>query len=140
MLGALRVIGIYHLSASGDENKAIGLLRALILDAIEDQCTEIIEGIDLNRLSPLVLSWLFVFLPSVGLERNILYGRVEGRLLALYPPLRFPFALAAARRRSPAAYRVLRIPAVQFEHAHRPQDRAPTPIASAFPVGGAHEN
>jgi hypothetical protein len=72
MLGALRVIGIYHLSASGDENKAIGLLRALILDAIEDQCTEIIEGIDLNRLSPLVLSWLFVFLPSVGLERNIL--------------------------------------------------------------------
>lgn len=96
-LDALRLIGIYTLSESGREDTAILRLRDLILESIEDQRTAIIEGIDLNRLSPSILFWLLTFLPSVGLKGNILYQRVEGRTLMLASPRRqqiVPFYLA----------------------------------------------
>lgn len=86
VVDALRLIGIYALSASGREDTAIFRLRDLILESIEDQNSlDLIEGIDLDRLSPTILIWLFTFLPTVGLKGNILYSRVEGRVLALTP-------------------------------------------------------
>lgn len=86
VVDALRLIGIYALSASGREDTAILRLRDLILEATEDhQRLDIIEGIDLDRLSPTILLWMLTFLPTVGLKGNILYSRVEGRALTLTP-------------------------------------------------------
>lgn len=97
---ALRLIGVYSLSASGREDTAIFRLRDLILEWVEDQrAAKTVEGIDLNRLSPPILFWLLTFLPTVGLKGNILYSRVEGRVLALTPARAcrvLPFTIAAS--------------------------------------------
>ena len=94
-LDALRLIGIYRLSESGREDTAILRLRDLILESVEDQRTDAIEGIDLSRLSPPILFWLLAFLPSVGLKWNVVYARVQGQVLNFPRPRRvLPFTLA----------------------------------------------
>ena len=80
---ALRLIGIYKLSASGREDDAIQRLRDLILDSIEDRRFGVLGGLDLSCLSPPILFWLVLFLPTVGLQEDTLYLRVRARVLGL---------------------------------------------------------
>ena len=104
-LDALRLIGIYKLSASGREDDAILRLRDLVLDGIEDQCSSVLGEIDFNRLSPPILFWLLIFLPTVGLKQDTLYLRVRAHVsrfcLHRGPS---PFPLASPRSPSPLAW------------------------------------